>query len=144
MEDRTRRRAERIEMQPDIYEQDLIALGYRVGDLIFTSGQVSRDENGDVVGEGDFEAQAHQVFQNLARVLEAAGSSLDKVIKINVYVSDVSFFPTVVAMRRTYFREPWPADTIVGVASLAGGPFMIEAEVIAFAGGDVVGYGKTR
>ena len=67
--------AHRIKLEPDPYDQFNIALGYRVGDLVIVSGQAALDDRGRVVGQGDFDAQAEQVFANLRRVLEAAGSS---------------------------------------------------------------------
>ena len=54
------------------------------------------------------------MFKNLKRVLEAAGSSLDKVVKVNIYLTDMSHFPKIVELRGRYFSRPWPADTIVG------------------------------
>ena len=64
----------------------------RVGDLVFVSGQAAIGENAEIVGEGDFMAQAHQVFANLRTVLDAAGSGLDRVVKVGIYVTDMSYF----------------------------------------------------
>ena len=66
----------RIRIDPDPYEPFRLAQGYRVGDLLFISGQAAIDQNGRIVGVDDFEAQAEQVFTNLDRILRAGGSSL--------------------------------------------------------------------
>jgi 2-iminobutanoate/2-iminopropanoate deaminase len=130
--------AERIKTDPDPYDPFNIALGYRVGDLVILSGQAAIDENGNVVGAGDFDAQAEQVFANLKRVLEAAGSSLDKVVKVNIYLTDMGNFPKIVELRGRYFSRPWPADTIVGVTALALPELLIEIEATALVDGNVV------
>lgn len=131
-------RAERIHIDPDPFDQFRIALGYRVGNLVFISGQAALDENGSVVGKGNFEAQAEQTFANLKRVLEAGGSSLDKIIKVTIYLTDMSNFPKMVELRGKYFSSPWPADTIVEVNSLALPDLMIEIEAVALVEGILV------
>jgi reactive intermediate/imine deaminase len=131
--------AERIRIDPDHYDQFNIALGYRVGDLVVISGQAAIDESGAVVGVGDFDAQAAQVFANLKSVLEAAGSGMDKIVKVNIYLTDMSHFPKIVELRAKYFKQPWPADTIVGVTALALPELMIEIEATALVHGELVG-----
>jgi reactive intermediate/imine deaminase len=131
--------AERIHMEPDIYEQFNIALGYRIGNLVVISGQTAIDESGQVVGAGDFDAQAEQAFANVKRVLEAAGSGMDKIVKVNIYLTDMSYFPKIVELRARHFKQPWPADTIVGVTALALPELMIEIEAMALVEGEVVG-----
>lgn len=106
----------------------------RVGDLVFVSGQASIGEGGTIVGEGDFSAQAEQVFANLRTVLEAAGSGLDRVVKVGIYVTDMACFPEIVELRGKYFTEPYPADTIVEVEALALPGLMLEIEAIATVG----------
>ncbi len=124
---------ERITTDPDPYEPFRLALGYRVGDLLFVSGQASIDENAQLVGEGDFDAQAEQTFLNLKRVLEAGGSSLANVVKVTIFLTDMANFPKVVELRGKWFTPPYPADTIVEVSSLAFPELMIEIEAIAVA-----------
>ena len=131
--------ARRIKLDPDPFDQFKIALGYRVGDLVITSGQAALDEHGNVVGEGDFDAQAEQVFENLRRVLEAGGSSLDKVVKVTIFLTDMANFPKIVELRGRYFSQPWPADTIVEVSALGMPELLIEIEATALATGELVG-----
>ncbi len=122
---------ERITTEPDWYEPYRIALGYRVGDVLVLSGQAAIDRNGQAVGVGDFDAQARQVFENLALVLEAGGSSLANVVKVTIYLTDMGNFPKIVELRERYFTPPYPADTIVEVTSLALPELMIEIEAVA-------------
>ena len=126
-----------VKTVPDPYEAFNIAQAYRAGDFIFVSGQAALDLEGNIVGEGDFGAQAAQAFENLRAVLLAAGSGLDKLIKVNIYVTDMANFGTVVAMRERFFSPPWPADTLVEVSALALPELMIEIEGVALADGEV-------
>jgi len=129
--------AQRIQTDPDYYEPFRIAQAYRVGDLIITSGQAALDKAGNIVGAGDFDAQAAQTFDNLAELLEAAGSDLSKVIKVTIYLKDMANFPKILELREGYFKPPYPADTIVEVSSLALPELEIEVEAIALAEGAV-------
>lgn len=133
--------AHQIKTTPDPFEPYRIAQGYRVGDLIFLSGQAAIDPAGAIVGAGDFAAQAAQTFANIARLLEAAGSSLAKVIKVTIYLTDMAHFPEIVELRGRYFTPPYPADTIVEVRSLALPELMIEVDVIALSHGEVIAAG---
>ena len=103
----------------------------RVGDLIFVSGQAAVGADGQVVGEGDFQAQAACVFDNLAKVLEAAGSSLAKVAKVTLFMTDTSHFGHILECRDRYFTAPYPADSTVEVTALALPGLMLEIEAIA-------------
>jgi reactive intermediate/imine deaminase len=125
---------EQIRVEPDPYEPFRLSQGFRVGDLLFISGQAAIDEEGQIVGAGDFDAQAEQTFRNLERVLEAGGSSLDRVVKVTIFLTDMSNFPKVVDLRGKWFSHPYPADTIVEVTSLALPELEIEIEAIAVGG----------
>jgi 2-iminobutanoate/2-iminopropanoate deaminase len=127
-----------IKTSPDPMEPFHIAQGYRVGDLVFTSGQAAIDQAGNLVGIGDFDAQAEQVFSNLDDVLRQAGSSLAQVVKVTIYLKDMANFPKIIALRERHFTAPYPADTIVEVTSLALPELEIEIEAIALASGHTV------
>ena len=127
-------RIEQIRVDPDPYEPFRLSQGFRVGDLLFISGQAAIDEHGEIVGAGDFDAQAEQVFRNLRRVLEAGGSSLERIVKVTIFLTDMGNFPKIVELRGTWFTQPYPADTIVEVASLALPELEIEIEAIAVVG----------
>jgi len=120
-----------ITIDPDPYKPFRLAQGYRVGKLLFISGQAAIDPNGKLVGIGDFDAQAEQVFANLQRVLRAGGSSLANVVKVTIFLRDMSNFQKIVELRGRYFTPPYPADTIVEVTSLYSPDALIEIEAIA-------------
>lgn len=122
---------ERIVTKPDPYEPFRLAQGYRVGDILFISGQAAIDDDGGLVGIGDFDAQAEQAFRNLDRALRAGGSSLVNVVKVTIYLTDMRNFPKIVELRGRWFTPPFPADTIVEVRSLYSPDAMIEIEAIA-------------
>ena len=126
--------ARQIRLDPDPLEPYLLSQGFRVGDLVIVSGQAALDEHGNIVGAGDFDAQAEQVFRNLARVLEAGGSSLERVVKVTIFLTDMANFGKIVELRRRWFTPPYPADTIVEVSALALPELEIEIEAIAVAG----------
>ncbi len=83
-------RIQRITTDPDPYEPFRLALGYRVGDVLYISGQAAISPEGEVVGAGDFDRQAEQVFANLERVLKAGGSSLENVVKVTIFLTDMA------------------------------------------------------
>jgi reactive intermediate/imine deaminase len=101
----------------------------RVGDLVFLSGQIPLDPTTMDVVSGDFEARARRVFDNLRAVAEAAGSDLDHVVKLTVFLTDLSNFATVNRVMQDYFTEPFPARAAVGVAALPKG-VDVEADAI--------------
>ena len=130
--------ATQIKTNPDSMEPFNIAQGYMVGDLIFTSGQAAIDPQGNIVGVGDFDAQAEQSFINLSAVLKQGGSSLAQVVKVTIYLTDMTNFPKIVALREHFFSAPYPADTLVEVTSLALPELEIEIEAIAITQGSIM------
>lgn len=101
------------------------------GGLVFLSGQIPLDPATMDVLDGDFEARARRVFDNLAAVAAAAGGSLDDVVKLTVFLTDLGNFATVNAVMEDYFHKPFPARAAVGVASLPKG-VDVEADAILF------------
>ena len=100
-----------------------------VNGLVFLSGQIPLDPATMEVVGGDFEARARQVFDNLAAVAQAAGGSLDDVVKLTVFLTDLGNFATVNAVMEDYFKEPYPARAAVGVAALPKG-VDVEADAV--------------
>ena len=127
---------DQIRIDPDPYEPFRLSQGFRVGELLFVSGQAAIDDAGQIVGAGDFDAQADRTFRNLARVLEAGGSSLANVVKVTIFLTDMANFPKIVELRGKWFTPPYPADTIVEVSSLALPELEVEIEAIAVAKAD--------
>ncbi len=121
---------EGVSTQPDPYAPYLLSQAIKSGPFVFVSGQAGYDDNGQIV-EGGFAAQGEQAFQNLNRALTAAGTSLDKVVKVTIFVTDMGEFSNVVELRRKHFSVPYPADSIVEIKALYTPEAMIEIEAIA-------------
>lgn len=89
----------------------------KVGTTVYLSGQIGLDPVSMQMVEG-IEAQVHRVFSNLKAVAEAAGGSLNDVVKLNIFLTDLSHFALVNTIMAEYFSQPFPARAAVGVASL--------------------------
>lgn len=126
-----------IHVEPDPYRQFYISQGFRVGDLVFVSGQIPITAEGAMI-DGDFDTQAEATFRNLQRVLEAAGTSLAKTIKVTIFLTDMKTQrPKVMALRQRWFTPPYPADTLVEVSALGDPRRLLEIEAIALADGEL-------
>jgi len=90
----------------------------RAGATVYLSGQIPLDPKTQALVEGDFEAAARQVLDNLAAVAEAAGGTLADVVKLTVYLTDLGRFAEVNEIMQRYFTEPYPARAAIGVAAL--------------------------
>ncbi len=99
------------------------------GQFVFMSGQIPLDPGTMEIVDGDFEARARQVFDNLNAVAEEAGGSLDQIVKLTIYLTDLDNFATLNSVMTDYFHEPYPARAALGVASLPKGAD-VEAEAI--------------
>ena len=124
----------RIRTDPDPFEPFALSQAIAVGDWLFISGQAALDQQGAVVGKGDFLAQAECAFGNLQRVLQAAGSHLQDVVKVTIFMTDISRFSEVIELRKRFFTPPYPADSIVEVKALALPELQFEIEAIAVRG----------
>jgi reactive intermediate/imine deaminase len=101
----------------------------KAGSLVFLSGQIPLVPGTMEIVAGDFEARARQVFENLSAVAGAAGGSLNDVVKLTIYLTDLGNFATVNSVMESYFKQPFPARAAVGVASLPKG-VDVEADAI--------------
>jgi 2-iminobutanoate/2-iminopropanoate deaminase len=102
----------------------------RYADLLFVSGVAPLDEKSRLVGDGDVVAQARQVFVNLKKVLGAAGTSFDKVLKVTVYLTDVADRAKINPVRQEFFGSARPASTLIGVNELAVPGMKVEIEAV--------------
>lgn len=93
----------------------------RVGDQVFLSGQIPLDPVTMNLVDGGMDSQIRRVFDNLKAVAEAAGGSLDDIVKLNVFLTDLAHFPLVNEIMAGYFTEPYPARAAIGVAALPRG-----------------------
>jgi 2-iminobutanoate/2-iminopropanoate deaminase len=103
----------------------------RAGDLLFVSGIVGVDANGDLVGGDDVVAQARQVFENIGAILAAAGCAFEDVAKVTIYLTDVDDRLKINPVRQAVFGETRPASTLVEVPRLAVDGAKIEVECVA-------------
>src|SRR5258705_8568777 len=105
----------------------------RAGDTVYLSGQIPLDPKTMKLVEGDFDAQAKRVFDNLRAVCRAAGGDFDKVVRITVYLTDLGNFARVNEVMATYFKEPYPARAAIGVAALPRGS-QVEVDAVMYLG----------
>jgi reactive intermediate/imine deaminase len=98
----------------------------KVGSTVYLSGQIGLDPQSMVLVDG-IEQQVHRVFKNLKAVAEASGGSLGDIVKLNVFLTDLSNFALVNTIMAEYFTQPYPARAAVGVASLPKGA-LVEAD----------------
>ncbi len=116
--------------RPPTYTPVVRATG---GTTVYVSGQVSVDVDGNIVGEGDFAAQARQVFANLRVALAAVGADFTNVVKMTTYIVnyDVALRDTLGEARTEAMADALPASTLIGVQALAVPEYLIEIEVVA-------------
>lgn len=109
--------------------------GIRAGEFLFISGQVARPLEGGntLVGTTEYE-QAKQIFLRIQRICEAAGGSMADIVKVTIYLVDISKNTEVWKARREFFSGDFPASTLVEVSSLAGKETLVEIEAVAYLG----------
>lgn len=93
----------------------------KVGSAVYLSGQIPLDPKTMLLVSGDMEAQIARVFENLQAVCVAAGGSLQNIVKLNIFLTDLSHFALVNEIMAKYFQQPYPARAAIGVASLPKG-----------------------
>lgn len=101
------------------------------GSLIFISGAVAWDENGNVVGKGDVKAQARMAFENIEKVFAQGGATLADIVKLNTYLTDMEDRLSVVEVRKEFLKEHNPPSTTVVVAGLVERDLLVEIDAIA-------------
>ena len=101
----------------------------KVNNTVYLSGQIPLDPSTMELVDGDFTAQAHQMFKNLSAVCTAAGGSLQDIVKLNLFLEDLGNFPLINEVMSQYFEQPYPARAAVGVKQLPKGS-MVEGDGI--------------
>jgi len=104
---------------------------WRVNDTIYVAGQLATDAQGNLVAPNDIRGQARAAFQNIARVLEAAGASLSDVVKTTVFITDMRYREGYHEARMEFYPKDPPASTLVQVVALAAPGALIEIEAVA-------------
>lgn len=100
------------------------------GKLVFVSGMTSRRPDGTIAGIGDVSEQTRQVCENIKAAMEAAGGTLDDVVRVDVYVRNMEHFDKIHAVRREYFKPPLPASTMVEITKMTSPDYLIEINAI--------------
>ena len=124
---------ERVELNPDWpwASQFRIAQGVQVGNTVYVSGQVAFDPQGNLVGGDDMGAQARQVFVNIQAVLAEAGATMEDVVKITAFLTDMSRYAEYAAARTEAFPNNIPASATVTTPILVNNDLLVEVEAIA-------------
>ena len=99
--------------------------------LVFASGQVALDKDGNLVGKGDAYAQAMKLLENMKRVLNEAGATFDNVVQIKVYLKDMRDFEAIHKARAHYFLKEPPSSTLVQISQLVHPDMLVEMDAIA-------------
>jgi 2-iminobutanoate/2-iminopropanoate deaminase len=110
------------------YSQGILTEG---GKLLFVAGQTASDNDNNVVGKGDIEAQTEQVFKNLRAVLEEAGGTLDNLVMTTTYITDRKYREGYNRVRMQYYKTSSPTSTLVIITGLAHPDYLIEINGIA-------------
>lgn len=103
----------------------------KAGKTLYIAGQVARDVQGKLVGKGDFEAQARQVYTNLKNILQEAGGSLKNIVKTTTFLTHYGNADSHRKIRSEFLGDAMPPNTLLIIGSLASPDFMIEVEAIA-------------
>ncbi len=114
---------------PPSYSQGVRVTGAQA--VLFIAGQVAYDKDGSVLHRGDFRAQAREAFRAVKALVEAQGATIQHVVKINTYVTDIRYRADLAALREEFFGKKGPASTLVQVSALAHPDWLIEVEAIA-------------
>lgn len=99
--------------------------------MLYLAGQVAYDKDGAPAHRGDFRSQAREAFRAIKALVEAQGGTLDNVVKINTYVTDIRFRADLVPVREEFFGKKGPASTLIAVPALAHQDWLIEVEAVA-------------
>jgi enamine deaminase RidA (YjgF/YER057c/UK114 family) len=114
---------------PPTYSQAVKVSGAQT--ILFISGQVAYDDKGGAAHPGDFKAQARAAFRALKAQVEAGGGTMQSVVKLNTYLTDLRHRADLVPIREEFFGKKTLASTLVGVTALAQPDWLIEVEAIA-------------
>lgn len=129
---------ERRQIQPEAVPKPVAqyAQGVEVrgGRILFIAGQVPLDADGRLVGQGDIRAQARRVFENIRAIVEEAGGDMADIVKLTTFLTNMDDYPAFVQVRSEFLSPPYPAATLVAVASLVRPEWLVEVEAIAVLG----------
>jgi enamine deaminase RidA (YjgF/YER057c/UK114 family) len=125
----TERYAAKGVFDPPAYSQAIKVTGAQT--ILYIAGQVAYDDKGQPAHKGDFAAQARAVFAAVKAQVEAGGGTMDSIVKINTYLTDIRYRSELIPVREQFFGKKTPPSTLVAVTALAQPDWMIEVEAIA-------------
>jgi 2-iminobutanoate/2-iminopropanoate deaminase len=99
--------------------------------LLFISGMTARDKQGNLVGKGDMKRQTQQILENIKVILDHVGATFDNIVKVTIFITDMSHFKEIHEVRAKYFKKDFPASTLVQVSRLVDEDMLIEIEAFA-------------
>ena len=108
-----------------------LAQAVKAGNVLYISGQIALEPNGALVGQDDMRAQSQRVFENIEAILKMAGGTLENVVKITAYLTDMSRYAEYNEVRGKFLKDHRPASTTVQVVALAFPGLLVEVEAIA-------------
>jgi len=125
--------AQRIDLDPgwEWAKKFNLTLGIKVGNTIYVSGQGPISPEGQIVGKGDVKAQSLQTFENIKAILAEGGATMDDVVKITVFLTDINTYPDFAAARGQAFPNRRPTSTAVATPALVLPDMVVEIEAIA-------------
>ena len=119
---------------PGVFDPPTYSQAVKVTDakaIVYVAGQVAYDKDGAPLHRGDFRNQAREALRAIKALVEAQGGTLDNVVKLNTYITDIRYRADLVPVREEFFGKKGPASTLVQVAALAHPDYLIEVEAIA-------------
>lgn len=104
----------------------------RVGNHVYVSGQIASDNSGKVIGRGDAYKQAQAIFRKIAALMEAAGGTVDDVVKVVMYTTDMRHQPDIWKARRETFSGDFPTSTLICITALFSPELLVEIEAVGY------------
>lgn len=117
-------------LPPGLVPNPAFSPAVQVGELLFVSGQVAQDNEGNTVGVGDCEAQTRHIMSRIRTIVEAAGATMHDVVKITTFLTNVANYPAFSKVRSETFPSNPPASSTIIVAGLVRPEFLVEVEAV--------------
>ena len=104
----------------------------RAGNNVYISGQIATDNSGKVIGVGDAYKQSREIFRKIKLLMEAAGGTVDDVVKVVMYTTDMRYQPDIWKARREVFSGDFPTSTLICISALFSPAFLVEIEAVGY------------
>lgn len=114
-----------------MYKAERYAHAVKVGNMLFIAGQPARDKNFNIVGKGDIAVQTAQVFENIKSIVEEAGGTMENIVALTTYFTNIKDFPKYREVREKYIKPESVAATTMAVTALVHPDMIVEVEGIA-------------